>query len=115
MGKLESTVRRLMAPVKAPFSCPKSFALEQRLGKRRTIDLDERPMAAPRTLVNGTGDQLFTGPAFTDDEHGRVGGRHLRRGLKHGLHDLRSADQIAIAIRRLVAVILDFPLRARAR
>src|SRR5688572_23836217 len=48
--------------------------LEERFGKRRTIEPDERPAAACRVRVNGLGDQLLAGAALTENQHRRIGG-----------------------------------------
>ena len=49
------------------------LALEQRLGHRRAVDRDERPVLAPRPLVDRARDDLLAGAALAGDQHRRVG------------------------------------------
>ena len=51
--------------------------LEQLGGQCCAIHLDERLVFAQRPLVQGTGDELFAGPALSADEHGDVRVRDL--------------------------------------
>ena len=47
------------------------LALEQRLGERRAVQLDERAVRARRPLVDRVGDELLAGAALAGDQHGR--------------------------------------------
>ena len=64
-----------MAPVKAPFSWPKSSLSSRPVGNRGAVQLHERPGAAAAQVVDGAGDELLARAGFPLNEHGRVGGR----------------------------------------
>ena len=48
---------------------PEELGLEQRLGERRAIELDERLLPARGQVVQAGGDQLLARAALADDEH----------------------------------------------
>ena len=58
------------------------LALDQVLGDRRAVDLDERLVAARRVLVQRARDELLAGAALAGDEHG---GRRVGDALEHGV------------------------------
>ncbi len=53
------------------------LGLEQSLGKRRAVDLDEGLAGALRVGVDGVGDQLLARPGLAEDERRRGGARDL--------------------------------------
>jgi len=65
--------RRCSAPVNAPFSCPNNSEAMSDGGNGRRSSRDERSARAPRALVNGTGEQLFSRSRFAENQHGGVG------------------------------------------
>ena len=52
------------------------FALEQRIGYRRAVHLQEFRIPPVRQVVQARGDEFLAGSAFADDEHGLVERRH---------------------------------------
>ena len=48
---------------------PEQLTLEQRFGDGRAIDRDERLRRASAFGVDATGEQLFSRPRFTDQQH----------------------------------------------
>ena len=63
------------APVKEPFSWPKSSLAIKLLGEGGEIDRDERAVPPVAQAVDGLGDQLFPDPCLSEDEY-----RAVRRG-----------------------------------
>src|SRR4030095_7577822 len=63
----------------------KQLSLEQRLGDRRAVDVDEWRPGSGATIVEDTGDDALARPGLALDEHGRasatVGVATERRGL----------------------------------
>jgi hypothetical protein len=57
--------------------------LEQLLGQRRTVQGDERGVLARGRLMDEAGDDLLAGARLAADQHGRVGGGHLRCFPEH--------------------------------
>jgi hypothetical protein len=53
----------------------KELAFEKRLGERRAVDRDERPLGAQGVGVDGPCDQFLAGAALAGDENRCVGGR----------------------------------------
>jgi len=72
--------RRRVAPVKAPASWPKS-SLEQALGERRAVELDEGLVPARREVGEPRRHQLLAGAALAHHEH-RPAERRQRRDLR---------------------------------
>ena len=69
------------------------LGLEQRLGERRAVDLDDRLLPARRQIVKARRDQLLAGAPLADHEHGL---RELRGSgdvLEHRQERRRLADQ----------------------
>ena len=87
--------RRREAPVKAPFSWPKSSLSSSVLGIGRAVDHHEGLLPAGAVLVDGPGDQLLAGAALPLDEHGGIGRRHVLDQLVDDLHLGVLADQPA--------------------
>src|SRR5437867_2030926 len=70
--------------------------LDEILGQRRAVDLDERPLAAARALVQGVGDQLLAGAALAEDQHVGVGVGHGSDRLQHALDAGGGAENLAV-------------------
>ena len=66
-----------MAPVNAPFSCPKSA------------------IAAIGPIVDGAGDDFFAGAGLAGEQDGGAGRRGHRRRVDHAPHGLALAEQLA--------------------
>ena len=65
------------APVKAPFSWPKSSLSTSDGRQRRAVDADERPGPARAQAVDGVGDQLLADAGLALEEDRARRGRHL--------------------------------------
>ena len=68
------------------------LALDQLLGDRRAVHLDERPAAAAAQRVNRAGHQLLAGAVLAVDQHSAVGRRRHRDLLAQLLHRVALAD-----------------------
>src|SRR5262249_9910315 len=60
--------------------------LEQLLGDRGAVDLDERPLRAGRREMDGSGDQILADAALTADQDGGVGVRDALDDRADGPH-----------------------------
>ena len=97
VGRLEAALRRASAPVKAPFSWPKS-----------SLSTSSRLMAAQFTATKGgclraavverLGHQLLAGAALAPDQHAEVRLRDLLDGLEDPAHGRARADQLLEAV-----------------
>ncbi|KXK31035.1 MAG: hypothetical protein UZ16_OP3001003002 [Candidatus Hinthialibacteria bacterium OLB16] len=95
------------------------LAFKQVLIESAAVDLDEGLVTACAEAVNGFGDQLLAGAAFTTDQNSRTGGSDLAHLLKEAVHRFGKADQLPESIfflkagaevfvfRKEVAVIQD--------
>ena len=101
-----------VAPVNEPLLVAEQLALDQLLGDRGAVHLDERLVPPVRVAVDGPGHQLLAHPALAGDEHGRVRGR----GAAHRVPDLLEGGAaahhpVAVVEDELqAAVLLDEPL-----
>ena len=68
--------------------------LEQRLGQRSAVDLDQRLLPPRRKVVQSRRDQLFAGAALADHEHGLDELGRARDMLEHGQKGRRLANEI---------------------
>src|SRR5258707_100894 len=68
------------------------FALEQRLGQRGAVDLDERPRPAIRSGMDRLSHELFAGAGLARHEHGRRRARHTTDRLEDLDHGRTGAD-----------------------
>src|SRR6516225_2557565 len=69
------------------FFVPEKLGRNQRLRNRRTVDADEDPGCAFRSPMQSTGNELFAGSSFAQNEHGGICRRnflHLLQDLAHG-------------------------------
>ena len=89
LADLVEEQRAAVGLLEAPFAPPdrageraalvaEELALEQRLGERGAVQLDERLLGARAVLVDGRGDELLAGAALAGDEHRRARRRHLQ-------------------------------------
>jgi hypothetical protein len=69
------------------------LALEQRLGERGAVHLDERAGRAPRAEVDVARELALAGAALAQQQHGGVGGGDLARGGEGLLHGGALGDQ----------------------
>jgi hypothetical protein len=77
------------------FHVTEKLALEQAVGYCTTIYLDEGMALSRTVVVDGPGDELLAGAAFSCDEHcGRCGGNELNL-LHHCLHGRTSTDDVS--------------------
>src|SRR6185503_5918845 len=83
------------------------LALEQRLGERAAVDLDERAVRALAQPVDRARDQLLAGAALARDEHGRVARRDLLDRLAYDCHLVAAADELGELRVGLAAEIVD--------
>ena len=80
-----------VAPGERAFLVPEQLRLDQLLGNRRAVDLDEPFAAALAVAVDGPRHELLADAAFALYEDSRVG----RRGAADGRHHLRQAGALA--------------------
>src|SRR5216117_265801 len=71
VGQLEAAQPPLGGAGERPALVAEQLALDQRLGDRRTVDGDERPVAPVGKVVDRARDQLLAGATLAIDEHGR--------------------------------------------
>ena len=83
---------RACAPVKAPFSWPKS-SLDQLPRNGGHVERHERALAALAVIVQHAGDQLLAGAALARDHDGQIGLREPRQHAVDLLHGRRAADE----------------------
>src|SRR5450432_2042026 len=70
------------------------LALEERLGQRRAVQLDERALGARAALVDGGGDELLARSRLAREQHAGTRGRDLRDDLEDLLHGRGVADDV---------------------
>ena len=70
------------------------LALEERLGERGAVQLDEWTLRAGRSLVQRVRDQLLAGATLAGDQHGRSARRDLIDDLEDALHRWRDAHDV---------------------
>ena len=88
VGQFKTTGAVLYSAGKRPFYVPEELAFKKFAGNRRTIHPNQRAIAALTALMNGAGNQLFTGTGFTTDQHAGERGRnqfHLLQYLLNGV------------------------------
>src|SRR5688572_3667735 len=69
MGGFEPASLVAMCIGEAALDMTKQFGLEERIGKPRAVDRDERATPACAALVDQLRNDLLTNPALTSDEH----------------------------------------------
>ena len=75
----------------------KELTLEQVLGDRAAVDLDERAAFARAVLVDGAGDEFLARAALAVDEHCGIGGRDELDLLQHLLQSRTVPDDVVRA------------------
>ena len=76
------------------FFMAKQFRLHQFLRNCRHIERDECVVGTGAVAVQGPGNQLFTRPGFTIDQHRNVALGKPTSGAEHFLHGRRVADDL---------------------
>src|SRR5215472_17213920 len=71
------------------------LALDEGLGYGAAVHYDEGLVGAIAHFVDGAGDALFAGPAFTRDEHGAAGLGHTLDQIGDSAHRRRLTEQVA--------------------
>jgi hypothetical protein len=91
------------APVKAPFSWPKSSASSS-VSRRGAVLGDEGPLAPPAEAVDRARHDLLAGAALAEDQDGVVGLDHDVEQPQQVEHRRRAADDLGVVVaeRRLV-------------
>ena len=88
--------RRAMAPVKAPFSWPKSSDSRRLSGMAAQL-METKVLFAPlRLAVHVTGKDLLAGAGFARDQDRGLGGRDLFGKLHDERHRLVAIDQVRL-------------------
>src|SRR5262249_26004365 len=72
------------------------LAFEKRFRQRSAVDYNECRRPACTIRVNGTGHQLFSGPAFTDDQYRRFDSGDLGNLFIYLYHFWRCTDDVGI-------------------
>ena len=75
--------RDSVAPGERTLLVPEEHRLHELLGDRRAVDRHERPVLAPRQVVDRAGQDLLTGPGLPAQQHRVVGRPVERRALDH--------------------------------
>ena len=99
VGQLESTRLGLHRAGESPLLEPEQLRFHQLARDGRAVDLDERPLAPGRGLVQRGRDQLLAGAALALDEHGRGRVGDLGDHLLQLLHLPAAADDLRVAAR----------------
>jgi hypothetical protein len=87
-----------MAPVKLPFTWPKSSDFEQRAGQRAAVHADERLIPPRRVVVDRLGDHLLAGAGLAEQQHRRAAVGDLPDDGEHFVHRGRVADDVLEAV-----------------
>ena len=96
-GLLELTGLALRRARKRAALVPEQLRLEQLLRQRRAVEGDERAVPARRGAVHKARGDFLPGPRFAEQQHRRIGRRHLRRLREHAAPRRRLADDASIA------------------
>ena len=78
----------------------KQLALEQRLGERGAVDLDEGAILSRAVVVDGARDELLSCAGLPEDMNRRVRARDLSDELEDPLHRLGLADDARVGVTR---------------
>ena len=93
VGQLE-LARPGLDPGRHPALDAEELALEQRLGERRAVDGDQRPLA-PREVVEELRHQLLAGAALAAHQDADAARRHPLDDVQHAAHRRRQGDDPA--------------------
>ncbi len=113
VGHLEQALVLLDRPGEGALLVPVKLALQERLGYRAAVDLDEGLARPGAPGVDLPGDHLFPRAALSLDQHGGIGGRDPRGDVEDPLHRLVGADDFLRFGRRGVREGLVRLLRVR--
>ena len=100
VGDFEQAALVLVGAGEGAFDVAEQFAFEQSLGKRATVDGDERLAGSGRTGMHGAGDEFFAGSAFAVNENRAAGGGNGADGLLQFLHGGADADDVVERVAR---------------
>ena len=92
------------APRERTFLVAEQLGLEQVLLQRRAVHLDEVVRRPQRIVMDGAGNQLFTGARFAADQHRRIALRHLAHDAKHLLQGGAATDDAFEVVRFVLLV-----------
>jgi len=98
---------RKIVPPSASANLP--FLVEERLGDRRAVDLDERHVALRAAIVDRARHQLLAGAGFAGDEHGALRLGDALGPVDHLFHRPAAADD-AVVVELLVALAQKVPI-----
>src|SRR5690349_10575371 len=82
-----------------PRERPEELALEERLGERRAVHLDERLPGARTVVVDGAGDLRLAGARLAGEQHAHVERRDQGDLTQERAERLTSADDVVEAER----------------
>ncbi len=99
----------VVAPVKAPRTCPKSSDSSSVSGNRGAVHLDQRHLALCAVIVNRARDHFLAGAGFPSDEDGALRLRDDSRGADDLLHAPVLADD-AVVVEFRVAFADQIPV-----
>jgi len=109
VGLLEAPMRCLSAPVKAPFSWPKSSDSRRFSCSAAQFTFTKVPDGPEGVVVNRAGDQLLAGAGLAVDQDGRVALGDLADDAQHLLERARAAtiesNSVDVVLR--VAQVVD--------
>ena len=95
VGQFEAAdLSRQRAGKRAPLAA-EQLALHQRTRNRRAIDAHHGPPPPRAQFVNMRRDELLAGARLTEQQHGRIGGRHLPGLFQDAAHGDASSDDDA--------------------
>ncbi|GMN76927.1 hypothetical protein GmRootV512_11340 [Variovorax sp. V512] len=95
IGDLELAVAVLHGAGERAALVTEEFAVGQRLGQRRAVDLHERLLAAPRARVQALRDQVLAHAGFAEQQHREVGHGDGVDLVAQLLHRRAAAQQLA--------------------
>ncbi|MNI42721.1 hypothetical protein D3C73_970220 [compost metagenome] len=98
IGRLDPSDLALMGAGKRALLMTKQFGLDQVLGDGAAIDRNEGLVVALGLTVQGAGDQLFAGSAFTANQHRRFGRRQLAQQLAQLANGLAVTQQLVFGL-----------------
>ncbi len=84
LGRREVARVALLRAGERALLVPEELGLEQRLGQRRAVQLDQRAGGDRARVVDPAGDLALAGPALAEQQHGGRGPRDPHRRLERG-------------------------------
>ncbi len=95
VGLLEAAFAAALGAGERALLVAEELGFHQRLGDRRTVEADERALAARAVDVQRTGDDLLACPGLAADQHGGLRRRHLGDRVQQPQHGRAAADDAA--------------------